>query len=619
MLKKIFFPIVFLLLFLVLSSKAHAAGEFASSYDVSYEVDTSGLTQVTEQITVKNLTDQYYASSFTLNIGATQISDVSASDSQGPLSVEVTQENTKTRITVNLSQQITGIGKQYPWTLKFKSKDFTEHIGRVWQVSVPKIVSTESLDNYNLTLSVPVSFDDPSSILPEPQASSEAGGRLIYSFTKEQLLESGILANFGTQQLFNFELTFQLENYGLLPAVVRIPLPPDTAYQQVLIESIDPRPETVTADIDGNFLAHFRLGRRSKQQVKVTGLAKLYLNKRFKASPLTKAEEERFTFEQKYWEKNTTQIRTKASELLKDHQKTSNQDKARIINQYVSNFLEYDRERLEKQDFNRLGALAVLTHPQQALCSEFTDLFITLARAADIPARMLVGYAFTSNRLLRPSSLSNSVLHAWPEYYDTGLGWVMTDPTWQNTTGGVDYFSKFDLNHFVLAIRGSSSSEPLVPDQVSVELSQADFKPRQDLQIALMADDEIFAGFPSQVKVVVNNNGSSSYPATQFSLSSSKIEVVGNTTFTTPLIPPFGRLEYKFDLRTNWLWQSFDDVLKLTTGDQSVDKKISVKPFLALKFFSQLVVIIITIMVAIYLLVLILHLKWKLPPSKTSR
>ena len=49
---------------------------------------------------------------------------------------------------------------------------------------------------------------------------------------------------------------------------------------------------------------------------------------------------------------------------------------------------------------------------------EFTDLFVAIARAAGIPARESVGYAYTTNSRLRPLSLVTDVLHAWPEYYD---------------------------------------------------------------------------------------------------------------------------------------------------------------------------------------------------------
>jgi hypothetical protein len=96
-----------------------------------------------------------------------------------------------------------------------------------------------------------------------------------------------------------------------------------------------------------------------------------------------------------------------------------------------------------------------------ATCQEYTDVFIALARANHIPARRLVGYAQTQNQKLRPASLAGDILHAWPEYYDEKLGqWIPVDPTWGDTTGGVDYLHQLDLNHIVFAINGESSILP---------------------------------------------------------------------------------------------------------------------------------------------------------------
>ncbi|MBI2404889.1 transglutaminase domain-containing protein, partial [Candidatus Gottesmanbacteria bacterium] len=109
----------------------------------------------------------------------------------------------------------------------------------------------------------------------------------------------------------------------------------------------------------------------------------------------------------------------------------------------------------------RKGAIAALVSPQNSICMEFTDLFVALARAAGIPAREVVGYAYTTNAKLRPLSLIADVLHAWPEYYDRERGiWVSVDPTWANTTRGVDYFTKLDFNHIAFAIHGAKSDAP---------------------------------------------------------------------------------------------------------------------------------------------------------------
>src|SRR3989344_9009055 len=91
MIRKLAIIILFLVFGLAFPKNTLAAGEFSSRYNVVYDVDSSGSTTVTEKITLKNLTDKYYASSFTLTIAASDLSDLVAFDSSGPLEVRLEQ------------------------------------------------------------------------------------------------------------------------------------------------------------------------------------------------------------------------------------------------------------------------------------------------------------------------------------------------------------------------------------------------------------------------------------------------------------------------------------------------------------------------------------------------
>ncbi|MGB9637503.1 MAG: transglutaminase domain-containing protein, partial [Microgenomates group bacterium] len=103
-------------------------------------------------------------------------------------------------------------------------------------------------------------------------------------------------------------------------------------------------------------------------------------------------------------------------------------------------------------------------NPAKATCSQFTDLFVALCRAAGIPCREVVGFAQTDNPQLKEISQKIDLLHTWPEYFNADKNtWIAVDPTFGNTTGGLDYFNKFDMNHFAFVIHGESDSLPTPP------------------------------------------------------------------------------------------------------------------------------------------------------------
>lgn len=587
--------------------------EFATSYDVIYDVSEDGITTVTEKVILRNLTSQYYATQFKITIGATDISDVVASDPAGVLETTVEKKDNTSILSVKFNQQVVGLNKELSWNLKFKSKDFATKVGKVWEVSIPKLFSISNLENYNLTLSVPESFGEPTLMSPPAKSQSVSFGRMVFTFEKDQLADFGVSASFGIIQLFNFDLAYNLENPNIVPILTNIALPPDTAFQDIIFQRIEPEPINVTVDEDGNYLAWYKLNRGERLTVRTIGSARIYSKSKIKNATLDPKLKDIYLKPQKYWEKDNPLITTKVSDILTSSENLPTKDKALLIHRFVVNYLKYDASRLSS-NIERLGAVTALNNPDSAVCMEYTDLFIALARAAGIPARELNGYAFTSNTSLRPLSLNKDILHAWPEYFDEQIGWVMIDPTWESTSGGVDYFNKLDLSHFVFVVKGVSSENPVPAGSykylgqdshdVKVTLSEVDFLGKAQLDVKIDTVGSILAGFPTKVRIRITNLGNTIQPSANFSIDSGQLKILDNQTTQTGPIPAFGFAEFEYNGRTSSLFDDFDGSIVINVSGQQFKKDIKVKPFIIFQTFPLALVSTILGIFILYFLIL---------------
>lgn len=97
--------------------------------------------------------------------------------------------------------------------------------------------------------------------------------------------------------------------------------------------------------------------------------------------------------------------------------------KADALVGFVHGFLRYEDSATPRSVFD-----AVRT--RQGDCTEFADLYTTLARAAGLPARTIVGLAYRSGAAA--DAAGEFALHAWNEVAVDGV-WRGVDPTWNQT------------------------------------------------------------------------------------------------------------------------------------------------------------------------------------------
>lgn len=567
---------------------ARAAEEFDTSLETTYTVSPDGMTTVQHIITLTNKTPTLFVSRYGLRISSGTISNVSVLSNNNRLSAEVVSTRNQTSIGVVFPDQIVGEGKTRELIIRYQNPDAAIISGQVLEVAVPALGIPEDYSRYTLILKTPAHFGEPSRVTTDEYTVSEEDAYIITTFTNNK--SQGISAIFGTHQTFNLTLRYNLENTTSNPGLVQIALPPDTAYQTMVYRSLEPLPRSMKTDQDGNWIATYQLPAQSTVTVLLNALAQVSLNPRpdFPTQPPTSL----LTRPQPFWELTDPTVQQLATQY---------QDPQGIF-QYVVDTLSYNYDRIS-DGAERLGAAQALAQPDQALCQEFTDSFVAISRAAGIPARRLAGYAYTQNSVLRPLSLVQDILHAWPEYYDADKRqWIQVDPTWQNTSGGHDYFHQFDLSHIVFAIHGESSTLPLPAgsyktgniDTKDVEVNFAHQFPDTppQFQVGLQPVKALGISLPGKHLVSLNNQTGRAWYGLRWELVSTDPTItITPSTFqaSSPLLPFQGVTQNVTIFNPAW-FQGKTTTVQLTgyVNEQDAPIRLEIETYAGPRFLALL-------------------------------
>ena len=467
----LFILVLFGWLFLTFPNQIAAIDEFQLNRDVIYKVDLTGKAQVEEKIVLTNNISQIYPTEYQINLVGSEITAITAADQEGNIIKDINQEKDSTQIKLQFNVQNIGKGKTTPINLHYSINKFAENKGNIWEISLPQYQNIGDNDQLTILIQVPTQFGKLAFSSLGQSVLTPTANYYQLRLNQNQVKNKNHLFIFGNYQLFDFTLQYLLDNQKGEATLTQIALPPALDSQKIIFKTIEPPPANINIDPDGNWLAEYNLKPGENLIVTAAGQAKIM------GARSTGSTDDKLLSASQFWPVDNQLINQIAANL------NTPQD----IYNYVIKTLSYNFDGLN-QTTRRQGALQALAEPNQALCLEFTDLFITLARAKGIPAREIEGFAYTNNPKLKPIGLNATILHAWPQYYDNyQQTWIAIDPTWGKTTGGIDYFHDLDLNHFILVIHGRDSLYPPPPDRVEVAFASQEIFP--DLKAPLITAD----------------------------------------------------------------------------------------------------------------------------------
>ncbi|THB74617.1 MAG: transglutaminase domain-containing protein [Gammaproteobacteria bacterium] len=185
-----------------------------------------------------------------------------------------------------------------------------------------------------------------------------------------------------------------------------------TAHQKVTNLKATHKYELMQDDL-GNQIMHFRFPYLAPHASKViTVTAQLLMSQQ----PNTT--QEKLEINQLYLgpEANIETDDQGIKQLAAKLKKPTSRETSKTINSWIENSLTYSGYIKDDR-----GAAYALNH-KSGDCTEYAYLYTALARANQIPSRVIGGYVYKNNAILDPTDF-----HNWSEYYSHGK-WHLVDP-----------------------------------------------------------------------------------------------------------------------------------------------------------------------------------------------
>jgi len=577
---KNFFKLILLIFFnFFLLTNFVYASDFKTDYYVDYNLKNFKqelIAKVKFNIKITNLKSDVYVSKFSISFpDSFAIKNIKVSDDFGEITPQVFYDKDQIKIEMKFSNPNIGKETVNNFYLSFDQSNLFKVNGNIWEVGLPTVENkTDGI--YQIKVILPLDSDKKISIA-KPKPSSIVNNEIYWLNPKEKT----IYAVFGDNQIYQTELIYNLRNQEVYPVFQEVAFPPETLYQKVFVDSISPIPEMVYQDTDGNYLARYSLKPLESKKIIFKGFIQVFTKPQEKmidySRDLFLNQKNYLLSQQSYW-------------TIKSLDKIKELNSVESIYRFVVNSLSYDYQKLKSSNNLRLGAEKTLINPTRAVCLEFTDLFVGLAREKGIFSREIEGYGFSFDPKLQPLSLASDVLHAWPEYYNQDLGiWQPVDPTWENTSG-IDYFSSFDLNHIVFAIHGKKSDYPYPAGTYKTENSKDIFIksiekiPTEKKQLTVLKFDlssSIFKNKTYQGKIQIKNKSNVYLFKIPLEIKTDNLDVIPSKKVFQSLAP-YQEEEFSFQYslkkKTN-LKKNEEELLVYLNNEKILAKKVKVPSF----------------------------------------
>ncbi len=551
---RLFFLGVFFLLFLFFPQEAIASNSIKIKYDVSYILGRGGDAKAIFKINIKNLRSDVYLKKFSLIFPAGfEIYNLKGSADTGPVDLSLQETDKGFKLTIDLLTPAIGKGSENNIQVEFFQKKLVRINGNIWEIILPTVERRgEEVEYYNVMIILPKNLGKKLS-LAKPLPYKITGNKIYWKDVKHKV----VYAVLGEPQFYKVELSYAVKNPRFAPSYIYIAFPPDTLYQKVFVEKIDPPPSKVKIDEDGNYLGRYLIGAKGIQKIKFKGIIAVFSKPREDYKRIVEKEVSRqrayLLRETKYWKLGE-------KSLVLNGKGLKTQDKASKIFKYVVETLTYNFDKVNQRKVTRLGAKKALAFPNEAVCMEYTDLFIALARENGILAREIEGFGYSQDKRFRPLSLITDVLHAWPEYYDEEKKvWVPVDPTWADTSG-IDYFLSLDFNHIAFAIHGKNDSIPLpagsykLEDSKDVLVEPVSYQPREKMVISykfgqkdIFSTKKILKGTKVKFYLKIKNKGNTFLIGRNLQIKTTGINV-NPSKILIEKIAPYQETEYDLQL-----------------------------------------------------------------------
>ena len=243
--RKIFYILALAISLFLFPKPLMAQSQFKSYLSTEYKVSEKGTVRVSQNVTLENLLSDIYAASFSITLDGIEPENVRAMQDGRELKITKTSDLGKVTLKIDFDDAVVGRGKRRVFTISFDDNDVVTKTGEVWEVLIPKLSSGSDYETYSINLIVPKIFGELAYISPDFSEKTATDGYNVYYFGNSSQARNGISAAFGQFQVFDFSLTYHLENPLTKISAIEIAIPPDGAYQKVNYRNITPMPSVV--------------------------------------------------------------------------------------------------------------------------------------------------------------------------------------------------------------------------------------------------------------------------------------------------------------------------------------------------------------------------------------